>query len=632
MNKKLTILATLIILCGVAFSGCIDPAQEQVEEEIQEEVEEPTQEKLIVDGGSSLVPVANRLGQLFTENTGIEVTVNKSTTGLGVRAAGKELANIGMGGRDFRESELVEFPDLRSVKIAKDGVSIIVHPNNPINSLTIDEIRKVFSGEIENWNQIGGKDAEITIITRQKGAGLRDMMINIVMGDAAICENAIIKQSTSAARDIVSNNEFAIGFVGFAAVDETVRSIKVNGIAPTYENIQLDEYPITRFMYFYTLGEPDVYEQKFIDLTLSNKGQTTLKEYGFISLKDCIVEEIIPTPTQGTITIKGVGILEKEIKVSELAELESVTREVTIHKGRPRERTFEVSGPLLDTVLNEKFGISQKDLGSIRLTALDDYSIEITENILQNREIILGYIQNCEKYGVGVWKAFEKNDGHWPIRVIVPYERGMFWVRMLDTIEILESNPKLNTNQVVIFETKISTLEQIPCSKNTYTVVNNKEFFKGVLERGVVRLVAADGLKRNEEFKTFHNAYIQITGEDAPRFYSPDLPRGMHVRYLYHFATCNTAYFVLSYGLELLELKQIEGKEGLPLTAIMNEVGTKDGTTYRLTTVDGTYITITDNEFKKGIVYKEVDGSVSVVFEGLPKYSLSGLLSIKAIE
>lgn len=284
MNKGFPMLAVTLLMMSIVAIGC---SQLVVEEPVEKQVtEDQITGKLIVDGGTSFVVITNRFGQIFKEETGTEVIVSGMSTGRGIRSAGEGRSNIGMGGRDLRNTELAEFPNLKSFRIAKEGISIIVHPNNPVNNLTINEVQKIFSGEIENWNQVGGENAKIIIATRQVGGGLRDVMLDVVMEDASICETAVVKYSTSKKRYFISENEFSIGYVGTATADETVKSIKVNGIAPTYENVRLDIYPITRFMYFYTLEEPDALEQKFIDLALSNEGQTLLKKYGFVSLLD----------------------------------------------------------------------------------------------------------------------------------------------------------------------------------------------------------------------------------------------------------------------------------------------------------------------------------------------------------
>ncbi|AOY76268.1 molybdopterin-dependent oxidoreductase [Clostridium formicaceticum] len=333
--------------------------------------------------------------------------------------------------------------------------------------------------------------------------------------------------------------------------------------------------------------------------------------------KDAMLEEHI------TITgIKDEGLV---ITVEEIQALNAVKKEVTSVNSSGEEKTFSVTGALLEEIL-VKQGTSQKDLTGIRLVAGDGYSIEVPKEILDKRDILLVYEVDDAPLG-----PKEK-----PIRIIIPEERAMYWVSNLATIEILETIEQAETNKIIFLETVKETisLEDYPYYDSTDKAIKTQallEQLEGDTSSQSIYIKAVDGLEKNETFPIFKEAYIKVTGADAPAFLSPDMPKGMHVKDILYFSHASTAWVSYDQTKEMIEIKVLNGHEGILIEEILKEIGVKKEGTYILTAIDGYTIEVNGSDLKNGILYEGEEGQLSTFFEGLPKNTgIKGLLSIEA--
>jgi len=176
---------------------------------------------------------------------------------------------------------------LKPFVIAKDSVAIVVHPENPVSELTMEQVAKIFAGEINNWKEVGGEDAEIRVITREEGSGTRETFEKFVMRPLhlEITADASVKPSNGEVRATVATDKNAIGYISLGYVDESVKALKIDGVEPTVEKVLSGEYPITRNLYLITKGEPEPLEKAFIDFVLSEEGQKIVEELGYIPVQ-----------------------------------------------------------------------------------------------------------------------------------------------------------------------------------------------------------------------------------------------------------------------------------------------------------------------------------------------------------
>jgi len=166
--------------------------------------------------------------------------------------------------------------------VAKDALSIYVHPANPVNNLTIEQLAKIYKGEITNWSQVGGKMSPILLLTRSPNSGTYIYFREHILEGEPYSPFAQNLTSTSAIVKAVQENEDAIGYGGLAYGKEIVHC-RINNVEPTEENVRNDRYPITRYLYFFTIDTPRGVVRQFINYTLK-EGQTVIRDVGYIPL------------------------------------------------------------------------------------------------------------------------------------------------------------------------------------------------------------------------------------------------------------------------------------------------------------------------------------------------------------
>jgi phosphate transport system substrate-binding protein len=204
----------------------------------------------------------------------------------GVTAVGTGTAGIGMSSANLSTSQLSKYPNLKVVPIAVDGIAVIVSPQNTVNNLTINQTRDIFTGNITNWNQVGGSDAKINVVNREEGSGTRDGIQKIVLKGGNFSTGGITQSSTGAVRSYVAGDPNAIGYISFAEVDNSVKALNINSVAPTYDTIANGTYPIQRYFLLVTNGDPTGNAKAFIDFTLSPAGQAILKADKEVAISD----------------------------------------------------------------------------------------------------------------------------------------------------------------------------------------------------------------------------------------------------------------------------------------------------------------------------------------------------------
>jgi len=234
---------------------------------------------VIIAGSTSVQPYAEILAEEFSHiYPECEIDIQGGGSSAGITAAESGTADVGMSSRDLNEKERW----LWSVEIAKDGLAIIVHPNNPVSDLTPDQIRDIYSAAIIDWSEVGGNGAEIHVIAREEGSGTRTAFEGLVMGGAWITPRAIVQDSNGAVRQLVSNDKNSIGFISLGLLDKTVKALRLDGVIPSWESVTDGSYSLFRPFLFITEAEPAGIIKQFIDYTLSPGGQQLLIDEGLI--------------------------------------------------------------------------------------------------------------------------------------------------------------------------------------------------------------------------------------------------------------------------------------------------------------------------------------------------------------
>ena len=196
------------------------------------------------DGSTSMEKVIGALGESFMgANKGITVTYNPTGSGSGIQAVSEGRCDIGLSSRALKDEEKAS--GLKETVVALDGIAIIVSPENPVSDLDVETIAKIYTGEITNWKDLGGSDAEIVLIGREAGSGTRDGFESIT-GTKDACKYRQELTSTGDVITTVSQNPDAIGYASLAAVSDKVKTLTVGGVTPTEDTVKDGSYVIQR--------------------------------------------------------------------------------------------------------------------------------------------------------------------------------------------------------------------------------------------------------------------------------------------------------------------------------------------------------------------------------------------------
>ena len=235
------------------------------------------------DGSTSMEKVIGALGEAFMEaNKGVTFTYNPTGSGSGITAVSEGRCDIGLSSRALKDDE--KAGGLEETVLALDGIAIIVNPANPVADLDLETIAKIYTGEITNWSEVGGNDAEIVLIGREAGSGTRDGFETITDTKDA-CQYRQELTSTGDVITTVANNPDAIGYASLAALKDSVRAVTVNGVAPSEETVKNGTYVIQRPFVLVTRSDKALSEgaQKFFDFITSSEAAPLIAKGGAVA-------------------------------------------------------------------------------------------------------------------------------------------------------------------------------------------------------------------------------------------------------------------------------------------------------------------------------------------------------------
>ena len=271
MKARKIVALALAALCAVSmFAGC--GKQEMTG-------------TVATDGSTSMEKVIGALKETFeADNEGITVTYNPTGSGSGITAVAEGRCDIGLSSRDLKDEEKAK--GLTGTVLAYDGIAIIVNPENPVSDLTLKDIAKIYTGEIKNWNEVGGNDAEIVLIGREAGSGTRDGFESITK-TAEKCKYRQELTSTGDVITTVAGNPAAIGYASLASVKDSVKALKVGGIAPSETTIKDGSYLVQRNFVLVTKTDSKLSDaaQKFFDYITSADASEVIKTAGAVPVK-----------------------------------------------------------------------------------------------------------------------------------------------------------------------------------------------------------------------------------------------------------------------------------------------------------------------------------------------------------
>lgn len=273
MKKNISIIIGLVLALSMTFvlAGC---GSDEV--------------TITAIGSTTVGPIAQTLADKYEENNDVLIDIQGGGSSVGVSKALEQACDIGMASRELKDSEKGQ--GLIEHVIARDGIAVIVNNSNTVSELSLDQIKSIFKKEITNWNEVGGVDAPIVVCAREAGSGTRAAFMeiaNIYEKDADgneidLIDGDVISDSNGALKASVVGNENTIGFLSLGLLDEEVKGIVVEGVAPTVANVLTGEYSISRPLLLLTSGEENEEANAFIDFILSEEGQDIVEEEKYI--------------------------------------------------------------------------------------------------------------------------------------------------------------------------------------------------------------------------------------------------------------------------------------------------------------------------------------------------------------
>ncbi len=260
-----------------------------------------TKNSIQIKGSDTMVNLAQSWAEKYMEeNPGEFVAVTGGGSGTGFSSLISKTCDIAMSSRNIKEKEISlakqKGVNPNEVKVALDGLAVVVNPANPVSKLTIGQLAQIFTGKIKNWEEIGGLNSSIVILSREVNSGTHVYFKEHVLRRNApnskeeFAPSALMLSSSQAIADEVAQNPNAIGYYGMGYISSKQKPIMVaqdeksEYESPTIENVINGKYPISRPLLIYTNGEPQGLTKKFIDFCLSKEGQEIVMKTDFVPI------------------------------------------------------------------------------------------------------------------------------------------------------------------------------------------------------------------------------------------------------------------------------------------------------------------------------------------------------------
>ncbi len=247
-------------------------------------------DNLVINGSTTVLPIAQSAAEKFMEsNPGVSITVSGGGSGNGIKAIIDGTTDIANSSRFIKDKEVKSAVENGTYPvpfaIAMDALIPVVHPSNPVKDLSIEQLRKVYTGEISNWKDLGGDDAKIAVVGRDTSSGTYEVWDEKVMNKERVTPKALVVASNGAMVQTVANNKLALGYIGVGYVNETIKVLSVEGVAGSVKTVLDGEFPISRYLYMFTKGWPQGDTLKFINFVLSDAGQEIVGKTGYVPLR-----------------------------------------------------------------------------------------------------------------------------------------------------------------------------------------------------------------------------------------------------------------------------------------------------------------------------------------------------------
>ena len=293
--KKFFSIAALVLIASLALTGC-QPATPPA----NGGTTPPEKATIIVNGSDTMVNMGAALAEEFMNTTeNVEVVVSGGGSGTGIASLINGSADIAQSSRAMKQEEkdnAGKLGTLNEVIVAYDGLAAVVHPSNPVSEMTLQDLAKIYRGEITNWKDVGGNDATIVLLNRDTTSGTHVFFKEFVVQEdgkvkgAEYSEQALNMTSTQAIVDELSSNVNAIGYVGLGYLEPSITALAMKAsadapaVSPSVAAVQDNTYGLARPLYFYIVGSLEGAIQDYIDFVLGEAGQKVVADLSFVPI------------------------------------------------------------------------------------------------------------------------------------------------------------------------------------------------------------------------------------------------------------------------------------------------------------------------------------------------------------
>jgi len=245
--------------------------------------------QVVVNGSTTVLPVVQAAAETFMKgHPDVSISISGGGSGNGIKAIIDGTTDIAMSSRFLKDKEISTAMEKGvypvPFRVAVDAIVPIVHPSNPVNNLTIEQLSLIYQGKITNWKEVGGKDLKIVIISRDTSSGTYEVWEEKVLHKAKVAPQAQLQASNGAVAQAVSKNRYAIGYIGIGYLNNDLKGLKVNDIEASRETALSGAYPVARPLFVFVQGWPAGAVSDFINYLVSPEGQEIVKKEGFIPL------------------------------------------------------------------------------------------------------------------------------------------------------------------------------------------------------------------------------------------------------------------------------------------------------------------------------------------------------------